>query len=317
MRDISNLAIEEAFAKFINVKKAMNRAEDTIKYYEDRFMRFNAFLKDHKNITTTNQLEEDCIIEYVLYLKELGTNSDNSINNYLRAVRAMLYYFMEKSWTEPFHISLLSVSQTPKDGYSDGDLQKLIKKPDIKKCTFPQYRNWVIVCHFLASANRLRTLRYIKICHVNLSERIIALKEVKNREGYEMPISDEYYPIIKEYMEYRGGEPDDFLFCNQFGKQLTSDGLKTIMNKYNRGRGVDKTGVHIFKNNFAKTWLLEGGSVKKLQHALGHKSSKMVDEYARLYGRELREEFSKFTPLAKLKDEVSENKKIRMKKAKS
>ena len=40
----------------------------------------------------------------------------------------------------------------------------------------------------------------------------------------------------------------------------------------------------------------------------------MVDEYARLYGRELREDFSKFTPLAKMKDVLLENKTIKMKK---
>ena len=141
------------------------------------------------------------------------------------------------------------------------------------------------------------------------------LEDVKNREGYEMPISDECYPIISEYMKIRGGEPDDFLFCNQFGKQLSGDGLRTIMYKYNKSCDVEKTGIHIFKNTFAKNWLLEGGSVKKLQHALGHECSRMVDEYARLYGRELREEFSKFTPLAKLKEEISENKRLPMKKA--
>ena len=79
-------------------------------------------------------------------------------------------------------------------------------------------------------------------------------------------------------------------------------------------RTQSKTSTHRFRNTFVKNWYLEGGSKEKLQHALGHKSSYMVDEYARLYGRELREEFSKFTPLAKLKDEISDNKKINMKK---
>ena len=115
-------------------------------------------------------------------------------------------------------------------------------------------------------------------------------------------------------MIIRGGGADDYLFCNQYGKQLTEGGLRIIMHKYNKKRGVDKTSVHIFRNTFAKNWLLSGGSVKTLQHALGHKNSKMVDEYARLYGRELREDFSKHTPLSGLKDIVSDNKKIPMKK---
>jgi len=118
-------------------------------------------------------------------------------------------------------------------------------------------------------------------------------------------------------MKIRGGGSDDYLFCNQYGKQLTEGGFRSVINKYNKKHNVDKTSIHIFRNTFAKNWLLEGGSTKRLQHALGQKSSKMVDKYARLYGRELRKDFSKFTPLAKMKDIVTENKTIRMKKAKA
>ena len=316
MREIGDLPLEKAFDKFINIKKAVGRVDDTIRYYQERFAWFCDFLKEHKNITTTSEVNEDCVIDYTVYLKGKGTiNSNHSINNYLRAVRAVLYYFMEKGYTEPFHISLVSAKKKPKDPYSQADQLKLIKKPDIKKCAFPLYRNWVMICHWLASGIRLNTIIFIRNRHINLNEKIIALDEVKGNDGYEMPISDEYLPILKEYMEIRGGDPDDFLFCNQFGKQLTSSGLKSIMYKHNKKLDIDITSIHRYRHTFAKNWLLTGGSKEKLQHALGHKSSHMVDEYARLYGRELREDFSKFTPLAKLKGEVTENKRLSMKKA--
>jgi len=127
MRDVSGLLLEEAFARFINSKKALNRAEETIKYYEERFELFNDYLKGYKNITATNQVDEDCITDYILHTREKSPHmSENTMNNRLRAIRAMLYYFMEKGYTEPFHISLLSVRQIPKEGYSSEQLQKLI-----------------------------------------------------------------------------------------------------------------------------------------------------------------------------------------------
>ena len=272
-------------------------------------------MRDVKNIEFTNEIEEDFITEYILYKRNKNADiSDSTINNHLRGVRAILYYFMEKGYTESFHIPLISVKQVPKKGYTREEQQKLIEKPDLKKCNFSEYRNWVLICHLLASGNRSRTIRHIKIKDVDLTERIIALNEVKNNEGYEMPISNEYYPILKEYMQIRGGETDDYLFCSQYGKQITEEGFKRILHKYNRERGVEKASMHIFRNTFAKNWLLEGGSAKKLQHALGHKSAKMVDEYARLYGRELKEDFNKYTPLAGLKDIISEDKRISIKK---
>ena len=316
MRDFSALPFSEALEKFISFKTAMNKAKHTIEFYEERGHAFCAFLKQEKEIELTSEITDEHITDYILFKRRSSPNiSDNTINNHLRGIRAILYYFMDKGYTEPFHIPLISVAQVPKDGYTLLEQQKLVKKPDTKKCSFTEYRNWVIVCHLLASGIRSRTLRYIRNCHVNLGERIIALVEVKNKYGYEMPISDEYYPILSEYMKIRGGADNDFLFCNQYGNQITENALKSLIREYNLSRGVEKTSAHLFRNTFAKNWLLEGGSTKRLQHALGHKSSKMVDEYARLYGRELREDFSKFTPLAKMKDIVSENKKMRMKKA--
>jgi len=311
MKDINNLTLDEALEKFINNKTAMKKSPYTIEYYENRFEAFCEFLREEIKVKFASQIDEDCVIDYILYKRNKSPNiSDSTINNHLRALRAVLYYFMEKGYTENFYISLITVNQIPKEGYSQEELLKLVKKPDVSKCGFTEYRNWVIICHLLASGNRSRTIRFIKNKNVNLSEKIISLEEVKNKEGYEMPISDEYYPILKEYMQIRGGEPDEFLFCSQYGKQLTGDGLRTIISKYNKKRDVDKTSIHIFRNTFAKNWLLEGGSAKKLQHALGHKNSKMVDEYARLYGRELKEDFSKYTPLAGLKENILVNKKI-------
>jgi len=315
MKDVKNLPLGEAFEQFNNYKTAMNKSKYTVDYYANRFETFRDFLQNEKGVEFTDQINENHVIDFILYKRSLSANiSDNTINNYLRAIRTVLYYFMEKGYAKNFHISLITVKQIPKDGYTRDEQKRLVEKPDITKCGFSEYRNWVITCHLLASGNRSRTIRYIKIKNVDLQEKVIALNEVKNNEGYEMPISDEYLPILRDYMKVRGGESEDFLFCNQYGKQLTADGLRSIIYKYNKSRNVDKTSIHIFRNTFAKNWLLQGGSEKKLQHALGHKNSKMVDEYVRLYGRELKTDFSKYTPLAGLKEIVSENRKINMKK---
>lgn len=315
LKNVTELTLEEGFEKFINNKIALKKSQYTIDFYEERFLKLCDYLKNEKNIRYTNEISEDDIIDYILYKRSLSPNiADSTINNHLRAIRAVLYYFMEKGYTTSFYISLVTVKQIPKEGYTQDEQLRLIQKPDIDKCSFSEYRNWVIICHLLASGNRARTIRYIKNKHVNFQEKVIVLEEVKNKEGYEMPISDEYFPILKEYMKIRGGEPEDYLFSTQYGTQLTEGGLRSVMSKYNQKHGVDKTSIHRFRNTFAKQWLLKGGSAKRLQHALGHKNSKMVDEYARLYGRELKEDFSKYTPLSDLKEEITEKKKIGVKK---
>ena len=82
------------------------------------------------------------------------------------------------------------------------------------------------------------------------------------------------------------------------------------MRKYNKRQGVDTTSLHRFRNTFAETWIMNDGNTKKLQYALGHKTSKMIDEYVSIYGKELDEEFNSLAPLSQQKDVLEVKKRI-------
>ena len=304
-----SLTLEEGFEKFINYKMALSLSDYTIKYYTERFDKFSLYIKDTTPIKYVHEITEDEVINYIAYKRDKNPNlSNNTINNNLRAIRCVLYYLMEKRHMGFFKIQLTKSKKKPKDGYTHEEQEKLLKKPDINKCGFPEYRNWVIICHLLASGNRSRTIRGIKIKDVDLKRRVIMLTEVKNDEIYEMPITSEYYPILVEYMGIRRGEPEDYLFCNQYGNQLTAGGLRAVMRRYHLKHGVDTTSLHRFRNSFAKNWVISGGCSKKLQHALGHSDPKMVDEYISMYGRELKDDFSKYTPLSNFKGQIDKRK---------
>ena len=304
-----SLTLEEGFAKFINHKIALSKAEETIKYYVERFAKFSSYIVNTTGIKFVHEITEEEVVGYITYMREQKYDIANTtINNHLRAIRCTLYYLMEKGYMPYFKVLLTKAKRKPKEGYSHEEQAKLLKKPDIKKCGFPEYRNWVIVCHLLASGNRSRTIRGIKNRDVDLASRVIMLTEVKNDEIYEIPITGVYYPILVEYMSIRKGEPEDYLFCSQYGTQLTSGGLRAVMRKYNLKHGVDTTSLHRFRNSFAKNWIISGGSTKKLQYALGHSNSKMVDEYLKIYGRELTDDYSKHTPLANFKGKIDRRK---------
>ena len=181
--EVNKMTLDDGFEKFINLKTALNRADDTLKYYSQRFEKFCIFLEKEKNIKFTCDLDEDIINDYILYRRKTNPAvSSSTINNNLRAIRAVLYFFMDRGFTENFSISLLTVKRNPKEAYTQDEQELLIKKPDLKKCSFPEYRNWVMICHLLASGNRSRTMRGIKNKPVDLKSRVIFLAEVKNNQ---------------------------------------------------------------------------------------------------------------------------------------
>lgn len=308
MQQVNEITINEALDKFMNFQMAKGNAEDTLKYYETHCKKFASYLSKN-NILKVEEIKEETVQEYVLYCKENNPKiKDISINTKLRAIRAFLYYLMKRGYLNSFDVTLKNAYKEPKVPYSDEDIKKLIKKPNVKKCTFVEYRNWVIVCHLLATGNRARTVRNIKNRNVDLKKRLILIDTTKNKKSYEVPISNDYYSILKEYMEIRKGNPDDFLFCTYEGKKFSSSGLRTAIENFCKERETEKHGLHLFRHLFAKAWIMSNGSPKKLQTAMGHETSYMIDEYLNIYGRELEEDFNVNTPLAQIKSQIKTEK---------
>jgi len=304
--------VQNAINDFVDTKRG-KRASETITFYEIRLLEFSNYLKEQEDITELQNLSRPTIDRYMNFKKKKSPNiSNQTLNNHLRAIRAFVNYCIEEGYVKYFKITMFPSTNMPKKPYTDEEQGLLLKKPNTDKCTFTEYRNWVIVCHFLASGNRSKTVRNIKIKHVDLGKRRIILDTTKNNEILYMPISDTYYPILRDYMNARNGNVDDYLFCNQYGTQLTDGGLRAVMRKYNLKHGVNTTSLHRFRNTFAETWIMNDGNPKKLQYALGHKTQHMVDEYVSMYGKELVEEFNDFTPLSKQKDKLENRKKLRV-----
>ena len=291
----ADLTLQAVFDKFISFKKIKNLSQRSIDYYEECF----EFFTDYYPATSPcSEITKDICLGYVLYLRETRPNlKDSTINTYLRAVRAILYYAMEQDYLPRFKLELIKTEKEIKETYTDNELVRLLKKPDVKRCSFTEYRNWVIVNYLLATGNRLGTVISLRIGDINFQEGVIILKKTKNRKQQIIPLSQTIAKILQEYLVFRKGSEDDILFCNQFGKQFTKDGLKSSMIKYNHSRGVEKTGIHLFRHTFAKKWIMSGGDIFRLQKLIGHSSLDMVKEYVNIFGADLKEQFDTFNPL--------------------
>jgi len=305
--------VQDTISDFLNTKKG-KRASETVKFYEERLSAFSLYLLEQEKTAELQDISRAIIDRYTDYKKEMSPNiSNQTLNNHLRAIRAFVNYCIDEGYIRHFKIAMFPTTSTPRKPYTDTEQELLLKKPNMSKCTFTEYRDWVIVCHFLASGNRSKTVRNIKISHVEFDKRRIILDTTKNNEVLYMPISDTYYPILRDYIKARNGQPDDYLFCTQYGKQFTAGGLRCVMRKYNLKQGVNTTSLHRYRNTFAETWIMNDGNPKKLQYALGHKTQHMVDEYVSIYGKELTEEYNDFTPLSRKRDKLETKSKMRLK----
>lgn len=302
---------EQAYQLFIREKKLLNREQKTI---EDYNFAYNLFINFFDKNKEPKEIDKKLFFDYVEYLqKEKAALSDNSINTYLRNLRAILYYMMNEGYIQYFKIKLPKVTENQKVTYTDEELLKLIAKPDLKNCKWCDVRNWAMVCYFIATGNRQRTVSYLKIGDIDFINNIIVLRNNKNSKLNTCPLTDNLKKVLKEYLLYRGGEPDDYLFCSVYGERLTENGIKIAIRKHNRSRGVEKTSTHLFRHTFATNWAKSGGSASELKTILGHSTITMSDKYVHLYGNQLQSSFERHNVFEKTVNSMG-NKQVKMKK---
>ncbi len=293
-------SLEDGLEEFKTECKVKNLSNDTIGYYEENFGYFTDFLNDTlKILDIKKNINNQTIKNYIVYMKDKGLK-ETTINIRLRGIRSILYYFMDSDYIDNFKIQLLKQDETIPEVYTDEEIKKLLKKPNIKKCSFAEYRTWAVESFFVATGVRSKTLRYIEIKDLDFENELICLTTMKGRKMVFIPMSKSLKKILIEYLRIRGGEPNDYLFCNLEGKQLTKYALGDIISKYNKKRGVDKTGVHLFRHYFAKKYIQNGGNALKLQKLLAHSTLEQTQHYVNLYGQDLQKDYDQFNPLDQL-----------------
>jgi len=309
-RNNTGIPVQEAYDKFIRLKKLKKLSPESISYYDNGFRYFGEFFDLARPCADINK---ETMYSYLEHLQTTRNANDVTINTYLKSMRTILYYFMVEGYMQRFKIELVRVEKEIKETYTEEELEKLLRKPDLKKCGFTEYRCWVMANYLLATGNRIRTALNVQIEHLDFSNQLILLGKTKNGRQQLIPMSDQLTEILQEYLLYRKGEPEEYLFCSIHGTQLTRDGTTTVMYRYHKKRGVEKTSVHVYRHTFAKWWILNGGDIFRLQKILGHSSMEMVRNYVEMFNNDLRKDFTAFNPLDNFAKEQTK-KVIHMKK---
>lgn len=240
---------------------------------------------------------------FYISLRDDPNLNEVSMGTYARDLKTLMRFFMKRKYLPRFEIPLPKASKTPIQTYTDDELKKLLKKPDVRKCIFSTYRSWVIVNFLLSTGVRQNSLINVKIRDVDFDNSVVYVNMTKNRKPLIIPLNEDILRILKEYLQYKGGKADDWLFCSVYGKQLTRSSNYHALWDYCHERGVEQTGVHRFRHTFAKKCAIMGGSVVTLQKILGHSSLAITEGYLNLLTSDLKKEMDEVNIIRSLKQE--------------
>jgi integrase/recombinase XerD len=294
----SNPTVEEAFELFIRKCKIKNLTEQSIKSYREKMVHFFNFKSKDSLVA---DITSDTIDDYILYLQENTKANDITINSYLRGIRAFMYYCMECGYVPKFKIHLIKAEKKVKRTYTNEELERLLAKPDTDECSFSTFKTWAFENYLLGTGNRISTALDVKIGDINFESGVITLRKTKNRKQQIIPLSNTLSDVLKEYLQIRGGEAEDYLFCNDYGEKASERTFQQLVRNYNIKHNVNLTSCHSFRHTFAKNWILNNGDMFRLQKMLGHSDLTVTKEYVNMFGQDLQMDFEKFNPLDNLK----------------
>ena len=289
-----DITFDKGYDEFILYCKSRNLRPATIEHYNGSIQAIYKFIPPK---TPIGSITKETVDNFVIECKARLKIKDITIHTYLKALKTILYYFMKMGYMEQFHITMIKYDKPVIETYTDSEVRILLKKPNKKKCTFVEFRDWVICNVLYGTGMRCNNVLNLKIKDIDFYNKLISLKTTKNRKPLMIPMASSLQIILKEYLNIRKGNDEDYVFCNIYGEKLSREAISYSMRQYNHKRRVVKTGIHRWRHTFAKNWLLNNGDILKLQKILNHSNLEMVKNYVNIFTNDLQNDFDKYNPL--------------------
>ena len=316
---------------FINYCDYKNLSTKTIGSYEQTLRLFIRYLQDECNITSTEQVKEQTIKNYLQNVKERGkytvVSNDNTkkfncpqnrqdfgkkvslatVNNYTRNLRVYFNYMYENRLIKVNPMKKIKPTRTQRKvvGYlNDTEFSRLLKCFDLSK--FHEYRDYVVTQLIFDTGMRVGECLMIRDeTDINFAERTIFLPadNTKGKKDRYVFFSIQMATELRRWLQYRDRYKDsEFCFCTIRGTQLQIRSFESNFTTYGERIGNKDIHPHMLRNNFAKRFLLNGGDIYTLSKILGHSSVKVTEEcYLDLQKEDLRQQYQKHSPLMNLK----------------
>jgi len=296
LKSDASITFREGCEAYIVSCRQRNLREGTIRHYMQSYTQFYKYFDPDMPLDGFNLSLYD---GFILHLRETLDN-DVSINSYLRDLKTTLRFLMNEGYVHEFKMRTVKADQQAIETYTDEELSRLLKKPDLKTCSFVQYQSWVMTNFLFSTGVRQHSLINICVNDVDFDNRVVTVRVTKNRKVLIVPLNQTMVGILREFLKHRQHENgEDYLFCNTFGKPLAKSTCYHMLACYNKSCGVETTGIHRYRHTMAKQWILSGGNVVTLSKLLGHSSLAITQNYINLLVSDLADEVEEINLLDK------------------
>ena len=272
-------SLEEAFDEFLCSCKDRGLSDGSILSYKEKIELFLKYTD-----VDVEDLDNEIVYEFRDWLKAHRNFNDVSINTTYRTINVFFKFIHDEYQVPLFHLDYVKETKKIKQIFSNEDIKKLLRQPDLDSCTYSELRDWCIVNIVLNTGVRASSIVNVKIEDVDFKAKTIHFRHMKNRQAQLFPLKKDTLKIIRLYLDCVEDELDEYMFINSEHKQLTSKQLSVSFQRYCKNRNVKITSFHCLRHFFATRLLQETNNIHLVSKTLNHSSVAVTERYVSTLG---------------------------------
>lgn len=296
----NNLTVKTAYDDYMKYGSS-SWAPRTKLYYEKNLHFFLEYLekryqRDCDDILIRN-LPKDILKDYVIYLRSRekfmshplrssmtvsGTLKSNTVNTYMRAVKAFTNWLYENNYVAYRYTEGLKLPKADNEQIVPllaAEVRQLDAVFDLENLN--DLRNLCIV-HFMLDAG-LRTSEVCKLrpADIIFSSNTIVINCSKGDRSRVVILAPPLRDYLKEYMER--SKPAVYLFRSiQNNQPMQYSSVRSLFARLIRNTGIDRLHPHLLRHTFATSYMLGGGDLETLRILMGHSDYSVTRVYLHL-----------------------------------
>lgn len=289
--------LEDCYKEYLEHCKSIGQRSATLTSKE-KFYRYE-LLKRLKADDKISVINKKTVEGWINKLIDDGYKG-GTYQTFVIKLKAFLTYCFTREYLEKFEVKIPNIILTKKDIYTEAELKKLLKRPDLNTCVAGDYRSYVTVLFLMATGCRSTTLLNIRVRDLDFNKESMLFAHMKTYRQVIAPMTTTLKVELQEYINIFNLQADDILFPKLDGTQMSYDTLHQNLVNYFKHCKVKMRGVNTFRNTFATMFIKNGGDIYRLKLLLNHSNIKTTERYVNLLPLEFKEDLLKYNPLETL-----------------
>ncbi len=307
--------LDTVFQGYRLCARTEGKSENTIRITCTALNALKGFLESKGYTDDVTEIGINELREFVLHLQRVKAFehhpytepqtrglSGHAISTYLRAILAFWSWLVREEIISTNPFTRIKVPKPPKKviaTFSDKQLNVVFKS--VNTATNSGFRDYTIILMLLDTGMRASELVGLTLDNVNLEDGMVRVFGKGSKERF-VPIGSRVQRTLWKYIQKYRPQPANplcpTLLLTASGNPLTTDRLRTIIEKYTQRAGIEgvRCSPHTFRHTFAISYLRNGGDVFSLQKILGHSSLEVVRIYVNMSGADVKECHRRFSP---------------------